>query len=149
PRRSPRCGCGRCSVRLPNRSPFPARSPPRSAPCSSSRPGASAVLLHELVGILVRVVQTGRPRVLVRELREARAQLLPVLHGGRPQEVGQVVALLLGEVLVVGVARVLDGGPPLVAAGLGRRGPADALADLVVVVDGVLRLVLAALDLLQ
>jgi len=87
--------------------------------------------------------------VVILETPELRAQLLAELDRCDAQEVGDVVALLVGEVLVVGVAGVLDARPPLVASHLGRLGPADAVADLVVVADGVLRLVLRVVDVLQ
>jgi hypothetical protein len=59
--------------------------------------------------------------VVGHEAFEPPAELLAQLHRRGTQEVWDVVALLLGEVLGIGLTSVLDPCPPFVTAGLGRR----------------------------
>jgi hypothetical protein len=75
---------------------------------------------------------------------ELHGDPVPDLETGVQPEVREVLALLLGHVVVVGDPAVGDRLPPAVAAGRVPLRAADALPDLVVVLDRVLDLLLCA-----
>src|SRR4051794_36317997 len=107
-------------------------------------PDRSAVLGH--VGLRVLVLRDDAPRgVLVLVDDELDGDVVPRLQVGVLPEVDQVLALLFGHVVAVGLVRLADGLPPAIGADLVLRGLGDRVADLVVVLDRVLGLARGAL----
>jgi hypothetical protein len=99
----------------------------------------SAVVLDVLLGVLVLRNNPGR-RLLRLEAQEPHRDGVPLGEADVLPEVGEVLALLLSPVVAVGDPAVDDCLPPAVAAGVVLANLADGIADLVVVPDRVLDL---------
>src|SRR3954454_12387321 len=98
----------------------------------------SAVLGDVLLGVLV--ADRDARGVLGLEHEELHRDVVPGLQVGVVAEVEQVLPLLLGHVVVVGLAGLPDRRPPRVGADLLLTGLLHGVADLVVVLDRVLDL---------
>src|SRR3954447_552393 len=139
------CGDRRTGARSPTRRsdwrPSGACASPRcrSATENRVRRRASAELLD--VGLRVLVPDGDACVVPGLEGQELHRDLVPGLQVRVVPEVEQVLPLLLGHVVVVGLPRIPHGGPPLLAARLVPARRPNAVADLVVVLDRVLDLV--------
>jgi putative RNA 2'-phosphotransferase len=90
-----------------------------------------------------------RRRVLLEELQPPQAELVPVLGADLRLEGRQDVGLLLGEVVDRRLPRGAERLPPRVGADLVRVDRLGGLADLVVVLDRVLGVALAVVDVAQ
>jgi hypothetical protein len=95
-----------------------------------------------LADVLVRVLVHHGHALDVRRLErgEADAEAVPQLEVDVAAEVRQALVLLLAHVLVVRHTRGVDALPPAFRADRVRGGVGDAVADVVVVADGVLGL---------